>query len=227
MRPGTPNSTRIGYMARSQHDLVKTIVSTGVVNERLIEAFRTIPRADFVPEESRSIAYEDRPIPIARDQVTTQPSLSAMMIEALDPGPGDRVLEVGTGLGFQTALLAYLAGEVISIEIWEDLADAAASNLVRQGITNVEIRIGDGSLGVPERAPYDAILVSAAFTEVPGPLFDQLADGGRIVQPIGPGGSETVTLFHRVGDDMRRVREIIPARFVRLVGREAFGSDDG
>lgn len=214
-------------MARSQQDLVKTVVSSGVVDERLIEAFRTIPRADFVPEESRSIAYEDRPIPIAREQVTTQPSLSAMMIEALDPGPESRVLEVGTGLGFQTALLAYLAREVVSIEVWEDLANKAASNLARQGITNVDIRVGDGSLGVPERAPYDAILVSAAFTEVPGPLFDQLVDGGRIVQPIGPGGSETVTLFRRVGNDMRRVREIIPARFVRLVGREGFGSDDG
>lgn len=227
MRPDTPIPTRIGCMARSQHDLVKTVVASGVVNEKLIEAFQTIPRADFVPEISRSIAYEDRPIPIARDQVTTQPSLSAIMIEALDPGLESRVLEVGTGLGFQTALLAYLAGEVVSIEVWEDLADAAAANLARQEITNVDIRVGDGSLGVPERAPYDAILVSAAFTEVPGPLFDQVSDGGTIVQPIGPGGGETVTLFRKVGDDMRRVREIIPARFVRLVGREAFGSDNG
>lgn len=214
-------------MARSQHDLVRAAVSSGVANEKLIEAFRTIPRADFVPGEARSIAYEDRPIPIARDQVTTQPSLSAMMIEALDPGPESRVLEVGTGLGFQTALLAFLAGEVVSIEVWEDLANEAASNLARQGITNVDIRVGDGSLGVPQRAPYDAILVSAAFTEVPEPLFHQLVDDGVIVQPIGPGGSEAVTLFRRVGDDLRPVREIIPARFVRLVGREAFGSDDG
>lgn len=212
-------------MARSQHDLVKTVVSAGITNERLIEAFRTIPRADFVPEGSRSIAYEDRPIPIAHDQVTTQPSLSAMMIEALDPGPESRVLEVGTGLGFQSALLAHLVGEVVSIELWEDLAEKAASNLAGQGITNVDIQVGDGSLGVPDRAPYDGILVSAAFTEVPGPLFDQLADGGRIVQPIGPGGSETVTLFVRAGEELSRTREIIPARFVRLVGHEAF--DDG
>lgn len=214
-------------MPRRQDDLTRTVVSSGVVNEELIEAFQTIPRADFVPEESRSIAYEDRPIPIARDQVTTQPSLSAMMIEALDPGPESRVLEVGTGLGFQTALLACLAGEVVSIEVWEDLATEAASNLARQGITNVDIRVGDGSLGVPERAPYDAILVSAAFTEVPEPLVHQLVDGGRIVQPIGPGGQETVTLFHKAGDDLRPVREIIPARFVRLVGREGFSSDGG
>lgn len=227
MRSVALTSTRMSYMALSQHDLVKTVVSSGVANEKVMEALRTIPRADFVPEESRTIAYEDRPIPIARDQVTTQPSLSAMMIEALNPAPESRVLEVGTGLGFQTALLAYLAGEVVSIEVWEDLANEAASNLARQGITNVDIRVGDGSLGFPERSPYDGILVSAAFTEVPEPLFHQLVDGGRIVQPIGPGGQESVTLFQRVGDELRRIREIIPARFVRLLGQKAFGSDDG
>jgi protein-L-isoaspartate(D-aspartate) O-methyltransferase len=213
-------------LANSQQDLTGAVVAAGITDERLIEAFRRIPREDFVPDHSRDVAYEDRPIPIAHDQVTTQPSLSAMMIEALDLKPTDRVLEVGTGLGFQTALLAYVAGHVVTIEAWRDLGDQATANLRHQGIGNVETKIGDGSVGVPESAPYDAVLVSAAFPKVPDPLAEQLAEGGRLVQPIGSGGDEIVTLYMRAADGLRPVRSVTPARFVRLVGLEAFPSDE-
>lgn len=144
------------------------------------------------------------------------------MIEALELTPSDRVLEVGTGLGFQTALLAHMAKEVVTIEMWEELAEEARSNLARLGIANVDMHIGDGSLGVPEKAPFEAILVSAAFTEVPGPLAQQLVESGLLVQPIGPGGREMVTLYRRERHGLQPVRSVTPARFVRLVGREAF-----
>ena len=212
-------------MPASQSDLIDVILQSGITDARLIEAFQTIPRADFVPPDLVQLAYEDRPLPIPQNQVTTQPSLSAKMVEALDLTPTSRVLEVGTGHGFQTALLAKLAKHVTTIERWPDLAAQARTHLARHRITNVDIRTGDGSLGVPDAAPFDAILVSAAFPEVPWPLAEQLAAGGRLVQPIGPGGNDMVTLYRKAEGQLRRVRKVVPAYFVRLVGREAFPDD--
>jgi protein-L-isoaspartate(D-aspartate) O-methyltransferase len=212
----------------SQDDLLEVVIAQGVTDERLLEAFRTIPRADFVPAEYVRSAYRDGPVPIPHDQTTSQPSLSARMIEALDVTPTDRALEVGTGFGFQTALLARLAAHVTSIERWPDLAQRARENLDRHGIDNVDMRTGDGSLGVADAAPFDVILVSAAFPEVPGPLVEQLAVGGRLVQPVGPGGAEVVTLYGKDERGLHRVAVLVAARFVRLIGDEAFpeeGSD--
>lgn len=213
-------------MQATQEDLIEVILRSGITDPRLIDAFRSVPRADFVPPEMAAVAYEDRPLPIPHDQVTTQPSLSAKMIEALELTPSTRVLEVGTGYGFQTALLAKTAEWVTGIERWPDLAEMTRIHLDRHDITNVDILVGDGSLGAPEAAPFDAILVSAAFTDVPPPLISQLAEGGGLVQPIGPGGNEMVTLFRKSEGELHLVRRVVPAYFVRLIGTEAFRDGD-
>ncbi|MER6573573.1 protein-L-isoaspartate O-methyltransferase [Streptomyces sp. NPDC001093] len=207
-------------------DLVRALTAAGVGDERLLAAVRTTPRAGFVPADQLAAAYRDVPVAIGQGQVTTQPSLSAMMIEGLGLDGCEHVLEVGTGLGFQTALLARLAADLVSIEMRPDLARQARVNLARQGVRNVELRVGDGSGGVPDRAPYDAVLVSAAFPEVPGPLAAQVRPGGRLVQPIGPGGHEQVVCFERTASGLVRLRVLTSACFVRLQGRYGFPPDE-
>jgi len=159
--------------------------------------------------------------------VTTQPSLVARMIAALDLEGDERVLEVGTGYGFQTALLAALAREVWSIERWADLAETARANLESHGVPNAEVVVGDGSAGLPEHAPFDAIVVSAAYPSVPEPLAEQLVPGGRIVHPVGSGGHEEVVLFERASRGLVRRRSLTGARFVRLHGRHGFADPPG
>jgi protein-L-isoaspartate(D-aspartate) O-methyltransferase len=210
--------------AASPAELVAAARTAGISDERVLEAMNATPRAGFVPADYVTAAYRDEPIPIGHGQVTTQPSLSARMIEGLRLAGGDHVLEIGTGLGFQTALLARLAASVVSIERWPDLAGQARRNLARQGIGNVQVLTGDGSCGLPGRAPYDAILVSAAFPAVPAPLAAQLRAGGRLVQPIGPGGKEQVVLFQRSAAGLERRQVLTLARFVRLHGRHGFQS---
>jgi protein-L-isoaspartate(D-aspartate) O-methyltransferase len=202
--------------------LAELVRARGVHDQRLLEAIASVPRAGFVPPGQEERAYRDEPIPIPADQVTTQPSLTAAMIEALVLQGDERVLEVGTGYGFQTALLARLARHVLSIERFADLADTARRNLAQHGIRNVEVVVGDGTAGLPEHAPYDAILVSAAFTSVPEPLAAQLMDGGRLVQPMGPGGRDQVTVFERREGKLERRAKVIPAHFVKLYGDHGF-----
>jgi protein-L-isoaspartate(D-aspartate) O-methyltransferase len=167
-------------------------------------------------------AYVDAPVPIPHDQVTTQPSLVAKMVEALELEGGENVLEVGTGYGYQTAILARLGGFVWSIERWADLAEAAKRNLERHGIENVQVVVADGSEGLPEHAPFDAVLVSAAFPRVPEPLVEQLTVGGSLVQPLGTGGNEEVVLFSKGDQGLLPQRTITGARFVRLRGRHGY-----
>jgi protein-L-isoaspartate(D-aspartate) O-methyltransferase len=200
--------------------LVAAAREAGVGNERVLAAIAAVPRAEFVPAEHADLANVDTPIPIPHDQVTTQPSLVARMVEALALGGDERVLEVGTGYGWQTALLARLAREVFSVERFPDLAETARAALA--GHENVHVLVGDGSEGLPEHAPFDAILVAAAYPSVPAPLAQQLAEGGRLVQPLGPGGAEDVVLFKKRDRDVHPVRSIGGAHFVRLHGRHAF-----
>ena len=207
----------------SQHeDLVRAIISAGVRDPRLLDALREVSRAGFVPADLVAQAYLDQPLPIPHAQVTTQPSLSAKMIEALGLAGSERVLEIGTGYGYQTALLARLSSFVWSLERWPDLAATARENLKREGIANVEVIVGDGTEGLPWHAPYDAILVSAAFPRVPPPLVEPLVDGGRLVQPIGHGGAEEVVLFEKGPRGLVRRRTVTGAHFVRLYGKHAF-----
>jgi protein-L-isoaspartate(D-aspartate) O-methyltransferase len=208
--------------APTQADLVEAVRADGIRDERVLEAFGAVPRAEFVPSELIEHAYVDIPLPIPHDQVTTQPSLVARMVEALDLSGSERVLEIGTGYGFQTALLACLADFVWSVERWPNLAATAREHLARHGVRNAEVVVGDGSEGLPEQAPFEAVLVSAAFPRVPLPLADQLAEGGRLVQPIGRGGMEEVVLFEHGprGLDARRV--LTGAHFVRLYGKHGF-----
>lgn len=213
--------------AGSPESLAEWIAATGVADQRLLAAVRRVPRASFVPAELASRAYDDEPLRIGHRQVTTQPSLVARMVEALELEGAERVLEIGTGHGWQTALLGELAGHVWSVERWADLAEAASANLARHGVGNANVLVGDGSEGLAERAPYDAILVSAAFPKVPAPLADQLAEGGRLVQPIGRGGDEVVVLFERSGGRLLRRRELTRAYFVRLYGGHGFEPENG
>jgi protein-L-isoaspartate(D-aspartate) O-methyltransferase len=209
-------------MNASAEDLAAVIRAQGIRDPRLLEAIRAVPRDQFVPPELSARAFVDEPLPIGRHQVTTQPSLVARMVEALELRGSERVLEVGTGFGWQTALLARLAARVWSVERWPDLAEAARHRLERSGETNVSVVVGDGSEGLPEHAPYDAILVSAAFPSVPSTFVSQLADGGRLVHPLGEGGDEEVVLFRKRGGDLARKRMLTRARFVRLYGRHGF-----
>src|SRR5215218_1592120 len=207
-------------------DLMTALVGAGVRDARVLAAFEAVPRAAFVPAALRDRAGVDEPIPIARQQVTTQPSLIARILEALALGGDETILEIGTGLGFQAALLAQLGRFVWSVERWEDLAAAAQLNLRDAGVANARVIVGDGSRGLPEHAPYDAIVVAAAFPEVPPPLVDQLAVGGRLVQPIGPGGNEDVVLFGKLERGLERIASITGAHFVRLYGDHGYGDFD-
>jgi protein-L-isoaspartate(D-aspartate) O-methyltransferase len=208
----------------AERPLVEAARRAGVADPRVLAAIRAVDRVGFVPPDLAAEAELDRPLPIPHAQVTTQPSLVARMIEALELRGHERVLEVGTGYGWQTALLARLAAEVRSIERWDDVAATALRHLVRSGATNAEVIVGDGSEGLPAYAPFDAILVSAAFPRVPPPLAAQLTEGGRLVQPIGPGGSEEVVLFRKHEDVLHAVRTVTGAHFVELVGRHGYAA---
>ena len=201
----------------STHDGLVRLIARECSDGRVVEAFRLTDRAGFVPERLRSEAYADRPIPLPERQTTSQPTLIARMVEAAKVGPDDRVLEVGTGYGFQTALLARLAREVVSIERSEVLARGAVHNLERASIANASVIVGDGWEGCREREPYDAIVVSAAASEVPRAFVEQMNEGGRLVIPVARAGSDDVLLFVRREGRLEKIALLTPARFVPLV----------
>jgi protein-L-isoaspartate(D-aspartate) O-methyltransferase len=215
-----------GYRG-SPEDLVRALRTEGIRDRRVLAAFRRVPRDRFVPSAATGQAYLDEPIRIPHGQVTTQPSLIARMVSALALTGTERVLEVGTGLGFQTAILALLARQVISVERFPGLAAQARANLAAAGLDRVRVVVGDGTLGVPEHAPYQAVVVAAASPQVPGPLVEQLAPGGRLVHPVGPGGREQVTAFHKEASQLVADARLTPAYFVPLVGADGLRSRQG
>jgi protein-L-isoaspartate(D-aspartate) O-methyltransferase len=197
------------------------LTSRGIRDARVLDAMRRVPRDAFVPRESRGLAYTDRALPIAGGQTISQPYMVALMTEALELQPADRVLEVGTGSGYQAAILGELAARVTTIERHAELADGARATLASLGYANVTVVVGDGSRGWPEGAPYDAILVAAGSPRVPPSLTTQLADGGRLVVPVGPREHQTLTLVRRVGGQLvEATRE--GCVFVPLIGEEGW-----
>ena len=196
----------------------RTIAARGVEDPRVLDAMRAVPRHRFVPEELRSRAYEDRPLPIGHGQTISQPYIVAFMTEAVAPRPGDRVLEVGTGSGYQAAVLDELGARVFSIEIVEPLAERAARDLAATGY-DVAVRAGDGYRGWPDEAPFDVILITAAPDHVPAPLLEQLAPGGRLCLPVGAEhGLQELRLITKAADGTLTERSLLPVRFVPMTG---------
>jgi len=192
------------------------IEARGVRDRAVLAALRTVPRHEFVPEEFRAASYDDRPLPIGRGQTISQPYIVGLMTELAELAGGERVLEVGTGSGYQAAVLAEIAGRVYTIELVEPLLRRAAETLQRLAYRNVVPRFADGRHGWKELAPFDAILVTAAPARVPEELLDQLADGGRLVAPVG-GEIQTLELYRRRGKRFEQ-RSVVAVRFVPLVG---------
>ena len=191
----------------------------GTLDPAVLDAMRQIPRDAFVPEEVKAFAYEDTPLPIGYSQTISQPFIVALMTDLLDVGDGDTVLEIGTGSGYQAAVLSPLVDRVHSIEIVPELGERAAAILEEQGLENVETRVGDGYYGWPQAAPFDGIIVTAAASQIPPPLVEQLAPGGRMVIPIGtPFSAQMLMLVEKQEDGSITTRHVLPVQFVPFTG---------
>ena len=196
--------------------IVDQLLRRGITDERVLDAMARVPRERFVPEELREYAYEDAALPLPHGQTVSQPYIVAFICQGLALDGGERVLDVGTGSGYQAAVLAELAADVHSIERIPDLATTARAALEAAGYDRVHVHTGDGALGLPERAPFDAIAVAAATSTLPPALWEQLDDGGRIALPLGRRRSQRLCVLERTGDEHRLVASL-PVRFVPLV----------
>ena len=210
-----------GYRAQ----LVETLKAKGIREPAVLQAISEVPRHLFVPEGVRHRAYEDSALPIASGQTISQPYVQARSLEVAGLTGREKVLEIGTGSGYQTALIGRLASMVFSVERVESLARVARTALESAGVRNVTVLVGDGTLGWNAYAPYDAIIVSAASPEVPQPLLRQLADGGKLVIPLGDRDYQTLTLIQKEGDDFSRT-SLGDVRFVPLLGQFGFTPSD-
>ncbi|HXZ29194.1 MAG TPA: protein-L-isoaspartate(D-aspartate) O-methyltransferase [Terriglobales bacterium] len=196
----------------------------GLRDARVLAAMEKVPRHEFVAPGLRDQAYEDHPLPIGCGQTISQPYIVGAMLEALALLPEDVVLEIGTGCGYQTAVLAELCGQVYSMELFAELAAGARQVLERLGYDHVNVLVGDGTLGLPDRAPFDAIVVSAAAPHVPAPLFQQLKEGGRMIIPVGPELLQELQLVRKLGGKPE-ISHLDGCRFVPLVGKEGFAGE--
>lgn len=197
--------------------LVDTIRSKGIVDAAVLRAFEMTPRHAFVPTGLYHRAYEDQPLPIGSGQTISQPSIHAKYLELLKLGGHERVLEIGTGSGYQTVLLAHLAAQVFSIERIASVLEQGRANIQKAGAKNVSLLLGDGTVGWRAHAPYDAILVSAASPKVPDPLVEQLAENGKLIIPLGGQDEQELVMFTKKGTELIR-ESVLPVRFVPLVG---------
>ena len=196
-------------------DLAEEEIGRNALSPALRKALLAVPRHLFVPGQLMVVSYQDTPLPIGFDKTVSQPFIGALMLELLGVGPGQKVLEVGTGLGWQAAVMAELGADVFSVEVVEEFAQAARLRLASLDY-QVEIRVGDGSRGWPEHAPFDRILVTAAATEPPQPLIDQLAPGGRMVVPLGGKEVQQLSLIERKENGEVQTRAVLPVRFTQL-----------
>ena len=197
-------------------DLASDELGKTALDERVMAAMQRAPRHLFVPTQLAAFAYQDMPLPIGFDKTTSQPFIVALMTDLLDPQPHEAVLEVGTGLGYQAAILAQLADRVWSVEVVEEFAGEAEARLQRLGGSNIGVRVGDGSRGWAEHAPFDKILVAAAAERVPPALLDQLKPGGRLVMPLGPSEAQRLTVVDKDATGRVASRKLIAVRFSQL-----------
>ena len=216
---GQQAPTAADLAAQRQRMVEQQLKPRGIKEERVLAAMAKVPREEFIPVDVRADAYEDGPLPIGYDQTISQPYVVAFMTEQLRPKPSDRVLEIGSGSGYQAAILAELVGEVYTIEIVEPLAKSAEATLQRLGYKNVHIKAGDGYNGWPEEAPFDAVIVTCAPEKVPQPLVDQLKDGGRMVIPVGERFAQQLYLLEKKNGQLKE-SVTLPVRFVPML-REA------
>jgi protein-L-isoaspartate(D-aspartate) O-methyltransferase len=211
--------------ADERHAMVeRQIASRGITNRRILSAMKQIPRHFFIPPPYDRDAYDDNPLPIGNGQTISQPYIVALMTDLIDPRADDRILEIGAGSGYQAAILATLAKTVITIERIPAVADIARINLAKLGITNADLLVGDGTTGYPPGAPYNGIIITAATPEVPQPLIDQLAEGGRLVAPVGGRDIQELVRLTRTGN---RITESHHGgvRFVPLIGEHGWKAD--
>lgn len=213
-------------LEQARHQMVeRQLAGRGITDERVLQVMREVPRHRFVPEDMWDMAYRDTPLPIGQGQTISQPYIVAYMTQMLHLTPDDRVLEVGTGSGYQVAILSQLAQQVYTIERVRELAERAERIIKELGYNNVMFRVGDGGYGWPEAAPFDAIIVTAAAPELPQPLIDQLADDASLVAPIGPAGYQELVRLTKHGVQTP-IEKLVPVAFVPLVGEHGWRERD-
>ena len=211
------------FTAAREEMVARQIAGRGVSGQRLLAAMREVPRHDFVPGDLADFAYDDSPLPIEADQTISQPYIVAVMIEAAEVAPGDKVLEIGAGSGYAAAVMSRLASEVIAIERHKELAELAAARMRRLGYDNVRIIHGDGSRGCPNEAPFEAILAAASGSHVPEVLMRQLSIGGTLVMPVGePSAVQNLIKVRRVGAEDFEQQDLGSVRFVPLIGEHGW-----